>query len=274
MKKTIDTLVSDIYGLFTDGHESSQEGVKDLGERVGSAVSAALARNLTTRQPTLRLSNVGKPCTRQLWYELKGVEGEPMLPHTLVKFLFGNILEELLLFLASEAGHTVSHRQHQVTVDGVKGHIDALIDGVLVDSKSTSPYGFKKFKDGGLKDDDAFGYQGQLTGYRVAMEKDEAFFFAIDKQNGSIGLFRLESDYSIEDQIAKVRSALDSDEPPVRAFDPVPEGKSGNMKLTTPCNYCAFKKACYPSVRKFLYANGPVYLTHVERAPNVREVEI
>ena len=60
--------------------------------------------------------------------------------------MFGDILEELLLFLAKEAGHTVTGQQDTLSISGVNGHRDAIIDGRLVDVKSASSYSFRKFK--------------------------------------------------------------------------------------------------------------------------------
>ena len=48
----------------------------------------------------------------------------------------------------------------KITVNGVDGHIDCVIDGELVDIKSALlTYGLKKFKDGSVaKGQDPFGY--------------------------------------------------------------------------------------------------------------------
>jgi hypothetical protein len=72
------------------------------------------------------------------------------LPHNFIKFMYGHMIEEMLLFFTRMAGHTVEGEQKQCTVEGVRGHMDARIDGRLIDVKSTSSYGFKKFKDGTL----------------------------------------------------------------------------------------------------------------------------
>jgi hypothetical protein len=74
------------------------------------------------------------------------------------KFLYGDTLEVLLLFLAKESGHEVTHEQYEVEADGVKGHTDAVIDGVPVDCKSASPSAYAKFENGQFVFDDPFGY--------------------------------------------------------------------------------------------------------------------
>ena len=45
-----------------------------------------------------------------------------------------------------------------------KATMDCKIDGVVTDVKSTSTFGFKKFKDGSLAFDDPFGYIAQIKG--------------------------------------------------------------------------------------------------------------
>ena len=113
---------------------------------------------------TLRMSNVGKPA-RMLWYEVNStVEKEEFNGPTYLKFLYGDLIEEVVLFLAEVAGHSVSDRQRQVVVSDIVGHIDGVVDGVLIDVKSTSPHSFKKFKDGTLRNDDPFAYISQLSG--------------------------------------------------------------------------------------------------------------
>jgi hypothetical protein len=50
------------------------------------------------------------------------------------------------------------------------------------------------------------------------------------------------------------------------------------MKLGINCSYCPFKEDCWKDanggmgLRKFIYYNGPVWLTHVEREPKVEEI--
>ena len=73
-------------------------------------------------------------------------------------------------------------------IEGVKGHQDSLIDGVLVDCKSASGRSFEKFKNHNLIHDDPFGYVDQVSAYAQANGLDEAAFLAIDKSTGEICL--------------------------------------------------------------------------------------
>lgn len=267
----IDTLVEDIYGLFKHEVSFSKETVRELGTSLGDM----LVRRLSEKRQNdyLRLSNLGTPCRRKLWYSVCSPQlAEPLPPATRIKFLFGDILEQLLLFLARAAGHLVTDEQKEVEIAGVKGHIDGLIDGELVDCKSASTYSFNKFKSHSLGDDDAFGYLTQLGSYGAALNSKRNHFLAIDKTLGHITLDTWEQpDVDYTQMVEDSRAMLAQDQPPERTFSDVPDGKSGNRKLGVACSYCPFKLTCWNGLRQYNYARGPVYLTVVNREPRVAE---
>ena len=62
----------------------------------------------------------------------------------LIAFLFGDIVEEVVLFLARAAGHEVTDEQKEIEINGVRGHIDGRVDGLPVDVKSASSYSYRK----------------------------------------------------------------------------------------------------------------------------------
>lgn len=280
MTKTIDTLVQDIHALFESDYVPSETATLEFGHRLAAHVANRVAE--TRIGGTLRLSNVGKPCDRQLWYSVNQPDKAESLPVSArIKFLFGDILEELLLFLAKEAGHTVEGTQDELVVSGVVGHRDAVIDGHLVDCKSASSIGYQKFAKHLTAEDDAFGYLGQLRGYLRASAadplvtyKDSASFLVIDKQLGYITLdtHGFHDLKEVDREIENKKTMVAQKEPPPRAFEPKPDGKSGNMKLATACSYCPFKATCWPEARVFQYSDGPRYLTKVVKTPQVQEV--
>lgn len=246
-------------------------------------VSDRLRDSAKPRDATLRMSNLGRP-DRQLWYEFHPSEDDPkeqLEPHTLLKFLIGDIYESVLLFLAECAGHDVSQEQAEVEIDGIKGHIDAVIDGHVVDVKSASTYAFKKFKNGTLAEDDPFGYIEQISGYSTALGLPGAFL-AGDKQNGHICLLQVPLEDSkglqIEKRIEHLKEVVVDPSEPERCYDPVPDGQSGNMALSVGCSYCPHKFRCWADandgvgIRTFLYSTGPKHLVQVEREPKVPEL--
>lgn len=273
---SIDTLVTDIYRLLEEGtDQDTYEACQVFGQRLASLMYERLKPKEEKR--TLRMSNIGKP-DRMLWYECNPyVKKEELNGPTYLKFLYGDIIEEVILLLAEVSGHDVKDRQRQVDVNGIIGHIDAVIDGVLVDVKSTSPHSFKKFKDGTLKNDDPFAYVPQLSGYLSGTNITDGAYVAVDKQNGYITVMSLEETdkVDIHQRIDHIKEVVEKKEPPPRCFSPEPMGKSGNLKLPAGCSYCPFKLECWKDVglRKFIYSTGPVWMTHVEKEPEVLEVE-
>jgi hypothetical protein len=247
------------------------------------------------------MSVIGKP-DRQLWYELNTPTEEPqegetsfsLHPSNYLKFLFGDIIEQLLVFLIRESGHTITHEQEEVEIRGVLGHTDGVIDGIPADIKSASSYQFQtKFKGGQLLHDkpeaDPFGYKGQLAGYREELIKmypdeidpDRVAWLAMNKETGE--LWVLEADVmqlsNADQRIEHLQEILKDPEPPEdKCYEDTPEGKSGNRVIHKQCNWCKFKHQCWASsnsgegLRSFKYANGIKYFTQVSKTPNVQEV--
>ena len=274
----ISTLVDDIYGLFTDGNGWSPDpkNVSEFGQRLAQHIANRASED--KGKPTLRLSNLGYP-NRKLWFSINTFkEAESLPPEARVKFLFGDILEELLLFLAKEAGHEVTGTQDTVELNGVIGHRDAVIDGHLVDCKSASTYSFKKFEEHRLGEpgNDPFGYLSQLGSYHSAspdVDPSVASFLVIDKTLGKITLDTYpRSDTDFVKVVDEKREILSLPEPPEeKCYPDESEGKSGNRKLSVGCSYCPFKWSCWEGLRGFAYSSGPVYLTKVTREPKVPE---
>lgn len=278
--KSIKTLVADIYELF---HPKTKVVPKDEDlDTFCANIRAKLVEKLSGEwSGGLRMSSIGQPCARKLWYEVNEPDkAEPSHPSLYIKFLYGDILEQLVLFLAKVSGHTVTNEQEELTVDGVPGHTDGKIDGTPIDVKSASGYGFKKFQKGVTKDDDAFGYLSQLGLYNYALGNPtkSAAFIALDKSSGEIAVDEHDdlNDTDYHDLIAQRKKIVSLKEPPPRGFSDKEMGASGNRSLGINCSYCPFKKECWPGLRTFAYKRGedinPVHLTVVARVPDVQEI--
>lgn len=282
--KTIDTLVRDIestiFGL--NGWD------KALGDFMANNISDMAEQRFGKPQEPrgyLSLSALGTQCERKLWYKINRTDKtEPLTASTLLKFFYGDMIEELVLALVAASGHTVTGMQDRMDVHGIKGHRDAVIDGMTVDVKSASPFAFEKFKSGNLRNDDPFGYISQLSSYVYAAKDDpkvtnktHGAFLVIDKVNGSICLDTYDFTEEMknkEQEVAHLKQMVAQEEEPPRAFEPVPQSPKnpdGNKKLPMACSYCDFKKECYPKLRKFIYSNKPVFLTEVVKKPMVAE---
>lgn len=260
--------MDDIYGVFDKDVSVSPEDTKAFGEEL----SRIVAESVTERKGNhLRLSNLGTPCKRKLWYSINCAElAERMHGSTRIKFLIGHVTEAVILFLAKLSGHSVTDQQKEVSIGDVRGHIDALVDGELVDVKSASPYSFAKFSQGLKPEQDAFGYLSQLGAYGSSLGHKRAHFLPVDKVLGKLALDTHElPEVDYEKLTTDVRAQLASNEPPERAYSDEPEGASGNRKLGVACAYCEFHGTCWPGLKTYAYARGPVFLTVVRKEPRV-----
>ena len=211
----------------------------------------------------------------------KPEEAEVLPPYAQIKYAYGHMIEAMAIQLAKEAGHEVTGEQDELVVDGVRGHRDCVIDGHVCDVKSCSSIAFQKFKTGSIASMDDFGYLDQLDGYMVGSAsdplvtvKDTAFILAVDKTLGHMVIYEHKlRESSIRDRIRSYKEIVGQPTPPACTCGTVPHGKSGNVKLDTRASYSLYKHCCFPSLRTFLYADGPVYLTRVVKRPDVMEVD-
>ena len=282
--KTLATLVQDIYEVIEVLKNDEVIDIpEDMYEQFGRDMEDALRHWATPVQRPkngLRMSNIGRPL-RRLWYDLNtDQEKEQINAPTFIKFLYGHLLEVLLLFFVRLAGHVVQSEQKEITVSGIKGHMDSVIDGEVIDVKTASGYAFKKFKDGTLAQNDSFGYLSQLAGYEAAEQTNNGGFLVMNKETGELTVFipdDLEKP-NITYRIKEVKQAMKKENPPDYCYSPIPDGVSGNMKLPRDCTWCPHKFECHKDandgqgLRTFAYAKGRVYLTKVEKLPNVQEI--
>ena len=285
--KTVDTLVSDIYTMLETKEIPEGVSLEEECERFGRDMGELLLAQLQpeTDRRGLRLSQVGRP-ERQIYNDYHRMGGQSHGGPTYIKFLYGHIVEAMVLALTRISGHEVTDEQKVCHVAGVKGHMDCRIDGILTDVKSCSSFGFKKFRNNKLHEDDPFGYIGQLKAYAHS-EGDRTYgWLALDKQNGTLAWLQYHEDdnegapykeaidWDVEDKVKRLKKLVGSDLLPTVCYEPIPEGKSGNMQLASGCRWCDYKFKCWPNLRVYNYANGPKYLSTVVKEPRVAGVEI
>lgn len=273
MTKSIDTLLDDIHALFDKDQIFDVELFNQFGGNLTELMTTRF--NEERKGGYLRLSNIGKP-DRQLWFEINDPKGGEKLPaEAHIKFMYGDMQEQLCILLAKLAGHDVQFEQETVEVNGVQGHLDCTIDGHVVDVKSASRFAFPKFKDGTLLQpgNDGFGYIGQLASYVHAKTPGkDGYFLAVNKDLGHLALLKVPAEilakYNVEERIEYDKNMVKGPMPE-RCYKDVPDGKSGNMKLDIGCSYCSRKFECWPGLKTYIYSGGPRYLTKVVREPAV-----
>ena len=283
--KTVDTLIADIYTLMETKEIPEGVSLEEECERFGREMGELLLSQLQPEADNrgLRLSQIGRP-DRQIYNLHNSVGSEQFGGPTYIKFLYGHLVEAMVLALTRISGHAVTDEQKVCYVEGVKGHMDCRIDGVLTDVKSCSSYGFKKFRNNTLHEEDPFGYIGQLKAYAHS-EGDRTYgWLALDKQNGTLAWLQYHEDdnegapykdaidWDAAERVRHIKKLIGSDELPVVCYDPQPIGTSGNMELAPGCRFCSFKHDCFPELKVYRYANGPKYLTKVVKEPQTRGV--
>ncbi len=269
MSKSIKTIPEDIVQLFEHGHGVSEENMSIFLDNLRVLITERLSKSKERHPSRLSMSKIGTP-NRKLYFDLNTPEGEPDYSNSL-KFLYGDIIEQLILLLVKEAGHEVTHEQAEVEVDGVKGHLDCKIDGVVVDVKSASSFAFKKFAQAELLNDDPFGYIHQISAYSYP---DNAAFLAVNKENGAITVLEIDKIDLVDPKvrIAEIKEILKQQQPPEEKCYPEVVQKNGNKTLHKNCTYCQHKFKCWNNLRVFDYAGGPVYFTEVVSEPRVEEI--
>lgn len=287
MKKTSKTLAKDIQDLFQSGTLPAGYKVEyfiDFAAEVGRHVAQAVEPS--PRPPrddkTIYASELGTSCYRQLAYKIYAPDkAEPLHYSAKMKFLYGHMLESLMLLLAKLSGHEVSHEQESlevVTPEGnkIRGRIDALIDGeAVVDVKSTSPIAFDKMTKSAVWSD-SFGYVQQLGYYQEVFDPGvplkNAQFLLVNKVSGEVA--QIPNQYtstSVEGYMGNADHILGHIQvngiKSIKRKDIVhPKG----LVLNTNCSYCAFKFDCWKDsnggsgLRVFKYAKGPLFFTEVK----------
>jgi hypothetical protein len=234
----------------------------------------SLEKQFTKQEWRLRMSGVGKPlCQQQLGKQ--GIE-EELDYTTIMRFIFGNLIEAVAIAILKGAGVEVSDEQKRVSVEvagkTISGSMDLKIKDLtntkkIWDVKSASPYSFdRKFGEFGgysaLKQDDPFGYIAQGLMYEHADGDKFGGWIAINKSTGEWAVCAVPDDIEedkkeVIDSVSMKISMLEDKNTKFRKFPDKIElhkekGKKGNEietgnRLMHPtCSMCGYKKHCWP----------------------------
>ena len=280
--KTIDTLCYDI--------EQTLLGLGGVDKAVAEVFGKDMAEIFYQRfhkpaevRKYLSLSSIGTPCSRKLWYKVNmGDKAEALGAEAIGTFFYGDMIEALVIALAKASGHDVKGEQTKLNVHGIIGHRDCVIDGVTIDVKSASKYSFQKFANGELRGNDPFGYISQLSSYVYAgrdddlvTDKTSGAFLVVQKDRFKLCLDRYDFTEELKNKEQEIvaAKALVVGRLPEERLPTVPQSKtSPNTMLDTTCNYCEFRKICWPEARTFAYSTGYQHLVDVVKEPNVVEI--
>lgn len=298
MAKDIRDLIEDINNVLEGMGGWDAACTKFLSEGIAGLAAERFDPSAHEPRDSIGMSSLGKPCKRQLWYKVNfPAKGAGLPAETLGTFFYGDILEVVVLALAIAAGHKVEGMQDRLEINGIRGHRDAVIDGMTVDVKSASTFSFMKFQSGKLRSNDPFGYISQLSSYVYAgkddplvTDKKRGAFLVINKDRFKLCLDIHNFEEELkgkEKEVEEVKKVVKSAKPPPRAFEDKEDGywntkkkfiKNGNRVLDTQCSYCEYKKLCWPGLRTFIQSEGTVhekekYFTKVVKLPKIRELK-
>lgn len=279
--KSIKTLIKDVNNVLTRDEWFDELQSERYCRELGRAIHESLTKE--DQRPTLRLSAMGEKCPRSLWASIHAPSVQTKFrPQTKLIFHYGNVIEQLALALAKSAGHEVTGEQDELFLDGIKGHRDCVIDGCIVDVKSTTSRGMETFKAGRAAEDIFLrSYLDQLDGYAVASiddplvtNKDFAYIWAIDKQLGHMYLHehRIRPDH-IRQRIAEYKAIVLCKEAPDCTCETVQDRATGNIRLNTKASYNPFKHYCFPRLRTFIVKGKPIDLCKVVVKPDGVELD-
>lgn len=213
----------------------------------------------------IRMSQIGKDIREQQG-ELLGLPKDEEDEYNLVlKFLYGDVCEAIVMTLLHASGVNVEDEQKAVSreVAGIKleGTYDVKINGKIYDVKSCSPYAFSnKFMPGfnNVEQTDTFGYVTQLYNYAEAeAEAAVGGWIIINKVDGQLLVVETETGtdnlrhkhINATANNIQILLATNGIEDINKTLDFVPElfynKPTGKMVLPDSMKYFSFKKAIF-----------------------------
>lgn len=213
---------------------------------------------------TLRMSNLGRPlCTLQMekQYGTKGTE--------IQRFLFGDIVEDITLFLLHASEINVIAEQKPATLmvgkEIIKGTLDVILDlgegPEVYDIKSASDYSFKTKLNQSFEEfveTDTFGYLNQLLSYAIAENIPAGGFIFVNKSSGDIKVISIPKDQkqlkeTVLKEIKNNVLAIVQNIPFKRQFSDIEETfkkkLTGNRYLGIACSFCEHKFNCWDNLQ-------------------------
>lgn len=212
---------------------------------------------------TLYMGNVGRPsCILQM--EKKWGRGS----NDNHRFLYGNIVESIVLFLIRASGIKILSEQESVKLKVadkvISGRLDIILDlgngPEVYDIKSASDYSFKSKLTSTFESfvkEDVFGYTIQLLAYAKAKGIHAGGLIFCNKNNGELHVLEFPKDQKELKEwavktIERNLNTVNNDKPFKRSFTDLPEifnkKETGSRILPYVCTQCDYNMKCWPSL--------------------------
>jgi hypothetical protein len=238
--------IPDLYHSLREKYIAEDVDFNQVIEQFMEECGAALYNHYKEERDArkIRISSIGQ-CERMQWYKAHDFEEEEPADKLWITFLQGHLMEALVKAVLKISGHKVKDEQAKLSVAGVQGSCDAVVDNELVDFKTASNWSFDKFKDDEIKND-SFGYLEQISAYAHALGKKRAHFIVLNKNTGELKLTTVNTLKNIEDHVIYVKDIVSKKNPPDRPVWAV----SAAGELDMRCSFCSFKQDCYESLQE------------------------
>ena len=246
----------------------SPSAIKDFAKECEESVERQLNKE---RKFSIRMSGLGRPLCQQL-LDRQGLK-EDMDYNALFRFMFGDLVESVIVLIMEQADVDIVDKQKAVKLD-IGGHtVTGTLDLILRDEmgvekvwdvKSASEWAFK-FKYTGfggydkIKEDDPFGYimQGYLYGEATGLPFGG--WIVVNKSSGEIAMVEApdwqEEDRKeyLKDAEVRVKRLLDPNPDFVKPFKSEFETykvkgeiiRTGNKTLPKICGMCGYRSHCW-----------------------------
>ena len=168
----------------------------------------------------LGLSEIGNKCPRWLWYAHHNTPSKPVEGRIIRLFRTGNIIEDAIISDLESIDIEVTDRQREVEiVNGdivLRGHIDGIVSGQLLEIKSANEKYFKQLLKVGYEKWNP-KYKAQAHVYMVLCDLEECMVIVENKNDSNLYIetLKLDRDY-VTKLLIDVFAAITLPEPPER----------------------------------------------------------
>jgi len=259
MHSPIELALHKVLDDFTVGKKTMSSSTINA---ITKDIKVALKKQFVDGKPgfRFRLSSLGKPSC-QLWFDKNKPETALPKPSTFIfNMILGDILEAVFKGFLREANVEFKDSS-KVTLalgkDKIAGTYDLVIDNDVDDIKTASDWSYRNKFDSfsTLKENDSFGYIGQLSAYAKAGNYNPGGWWVINKNNCSFKYVPA-TGIEIEKEITILKNTVDKvkENKFERCFDAVNEtfrGKeTGNKILDKTCSFCSYRKECWSDLKE------------------------
>lgn len=198
-------------------------------------------------------SQIGKPCSRALWYDFRWA-GHAEFPGRMLRlFQTGNLEEIRVIHNLREIGCEVHEKDQatgeQFSVTAVAGHFGGHMDGCILgvldapktwhvlEVKTASAKYFKQISTKGVQEAKP-EHWAQMQAYMHLSGMDRSLYIVVNKDTDELYAERIRYEKAEGERIiAKAQAIVASATPPERIAD-APD--------KFPCVYCSHQKRCFP----------------------------